>query len=100
MSLALFVALLALGLVAVVFGRLHRLQRSIDRLQERLDSLRQTATKPTPVVAPEKLVIPQSPLLVPPPPSAPKSSLPKPAPVPAATAAPFNWEAFMGVKLF
>ena len=100
---------LAVVVGVVLWVRLRQLSRSIAGLNERLTRLEQNkAAAPTPPAVPEKIPIPPSPLLerreVPP---APRPKIPAAPPsIPSlggrqpAPAAPFNWEAFMGVKLF
>ncbi|HEY1583241.1 MAG TPA: DUF2339 domain-containing protein [Chthoniobacterales bacterium] len=80
--------------------RLRRLRELVDALTERVATLERESKTTSP--PPEKITIPQSPLLqrkLPPPlpltpPAVPTTS----SPLPAVT--PFDWEAFMGVKLF
>ncbi len=98
-------ALLLIAVFAVIIGRLleklEKLSARVARLEQKLP----VAEAPAP---PEKVVIPPSPLLakatssaeprlLSTPPPLPIASAPPPPPPPAT---PFNWEAFMGVKLF
>ena len=96
---------LALLLVAVAFVILKILLDRVEKLGARVASLEQKLARPEPPPEAEKVVIPPSPLLAKaPPPTAPRPfSTPPPLPTtqpPPLPATPFNWEAFMGVKLF
>jgi uncharacterized membrane protein len=112
--LLLFLLLLVAGVLAF---RLHLLRQLVDALTERVATLeRKLKEKPPPL--PEKVMIPPSPLLARPETTAKKpderklvppgagpaapAPLPPPLPVtpPSPAATPFNWEAFMGIKLF
>lgn len=94
---------LVLGVFLFVFveRRRQRMRGLIEALTERVAALERTKREPVPPPIPEKVTIPPSPLLertarppVPPP-------LPPPLPTaPSSVATPFNWEAFMGVKMF
>src|ERR1041385_7346120 len=107
--------LLASGVVCIIalFAQLKTIRAVLDALTERVAALERKP--PLPERPPETVPIPPSPLLerrdsprevpderklapqVPPPlpPPLPGASVPPPTP-----ATPFNWEAFMGVKLF
>jgi uncharacterized membrane protein len=110
------ILVVAVIVAAAFVRRLDRLQRIVDALTERIAALeRRNSPERVQEQKPERVAIPTSPLLArkellskasdertlaAPAPSAPPP-LPRispPAPPPAAT--PFNWEAFMGVKLF
>ena len=113
-----FLLLLRLRLVlfCCLFIRLRELRQTIDALTERIAALERKLQGSEPPAAPEKTAIPPSPLvatprrdsptrvpdeqkLVPPAASIPPP-LPPPLPPAPPPATPFNWEAFMGVKLF
>jgi uncharacterized membrane protein len=117
-TIAIFLLLFGLGLVLIVlpFNRLKELRRTIEALTERIAALERKAQGSETPAAPERTAIPPLPLvaaprrdsptqvpgeqkLVPPGASIPPPLPPplQPAPPPAT---PFNWEAFMGVKLF
>ena len=110
-TFALFL-LLILGVVLIVpvLTRLQRLRGLVDALTERVAALEKAKGEPVAPPAPQRVAIPPSPILtetrlVPPGASSRPPPLPPPLPVPAPpplppTATPFNWEAFMGVKLF
>src|SRR5689334_25021950 len=109
---------LAVVVVVILFVRLQALGRALAALSERLTKLDQAKPEaPIPPPVPEKIPFPPSPLLerrtaaapptppdMPPiPPRVPSPPLPVPAATPAAASeptTPFNWKAFMGVKLF
>ena len=120
MTLAIFLLLFGLGLVLILlpFNRLKELRRTIDALTERIAALERKLQSGEAPQASEKAAIPLSPLpaerrrdelplvqdlrkqvppgagpVVPPP-------LPPPLPPVSPPKTPFNWEAFMGVKLF
>jgi uncharacterized membrane protein len=105
-TFALFL-LLVLGVVLIVpmLTRLQRLRGLIDALTERVAALEKAKGEPVAPPVPQKVAIPPSPLLaerklVPPPAGVPPPlPMATPPPLPP-TAKPFNWEAFMGVKLF
>ena len=108
-AFALFL-LLVLGVVLIVpvLTRLQRLRGLIDGLTERVAALEKAKREPVSPPTAQKVAIPPSPLLrapderklVPPPASVPPPlPVTTPPPLPP-TATPFNWEAFMGVKLF
>jgi uncharacterized membrane protein len=111
MSIAFFLIFLALGLIAVLINHVRKLREGLEALTARLAALERREVLPqVQERKPEKVTIPPSPLLergvllpkilderqlvsagraTPPP-------LPPLVPPPP----PFNWEAFMGVKLF
>ena len=97
---------LALALILVPFIRLKELRQMVDALTGRIAALERKLTDSEIAPVPEKPVIPPSPLLATPRRDRCRSSLrPRPPPLPpplppAPMATPFNWEAFMGVKLF
>jgi len=97
--------LLAFGLIVVValVIRLHRLRQLVDALAERIAALERKPKARVAPPTPEKVAIPPSPLLAMAP-AAERPQEPPPLPVaptpPPPAATPFNWEAFMGVKLF
>ncbi len=98
-------SLLALLAVAVAFIILKILLDRVEKLSARVVSLEQKLARPEPPPEAEKVVIPPSPLLAKAPaPAEPRPfSTPPPLPIaspPPLPTAPFNWEAFMGVKLF
>ena len=109
MSELLFLA--AFLFFAVCFVFLKLLLDRIEKLNVRVAGLEQKLARAEPPPTAEKVVIPPSPLLAQaPPPAEPRAPatpppLPVPPPLPIATPpppapTPFNWEAFMGVKLF
>jgi len=108
------------GAVVAIFAQAKSTSATVARLAERVAALERKLKQSEAAPIPEKVVIPPSPLLstpplsvtegrdeqkvVPPSPGQPPP-LPPPLPRPAPTvsrpvATPFNWEAFMGVKLF
>ncbi|MEO7723345.1 MAG: DUF2339 domain-containing protein [Chthoniobacterales bacterium] len=96
-------ALVLIGALAVV---LRRLLEKVEKLGARVASLEQKLPAAEAPAPPDKMVIPPSPLLAkaaspakPRPPFTPPP-LPIAPPRPPPPATPFNWEAFMGVKLF
>ncbi|MEO8043988.1 MAG: DUF2339 domain-containing protein, partial [Spartobacteria bacterium] len=100
-----FFFLLALLCFAVTFALFKILLDRIAKLGARVAQLEQKLERPATANAPEKVLIPPSPLLAKaPPPAEPRAtSTPPPLPIPPPLpkpAVPFNWEAFMGVKLF
>src|SRR5450432_3474728 len=97
--------LLGLGLILLPFIRLRELCQTIEALTERIAALERKLQRSETPPAPEKAAIPPSPLLarsvateLKPKASPPPLPVTPSPPQPAAT--PFNWEAFMGVKLF
>ena len=106
--------LLGLGLGLVLFLlpliRLGELRRTINTLTERVAALERKLPRSETPPVPEKVAIPPSPLLAPrrvpderklvPPVTGQPPPLPPPLPATLPPATPFNWEAFMGVKLF
>src|SRR5436190_334307 len=103
-------------LIALSYIRLRELRQTIDALTGRIAALERKLKDSETAPAPEKPAIPPSPLLatprrdslprvpderklVPPAASIPPP-LPPPLPPAPPPATPFNWEAFMGVKLF
>ncbi len=117
-TVAIFLLLFCLGLVLLSLNRLRELHRTIDALTGRIAALERKLRNSEAPAAPEKAAIPLSPRpatpqrderplvrdsprrvisragpAVPPP-------LPPSPPPPPPSATPFNWEAFMGVKLF
>ncbi len=103
-------------LIAGLFGQVKKIGGLVEALTQRVLTLERRLQTAEPPPAPEKVAIPPSPLLatppmdspgrvpderklVPPVPSKPPP-LPPPLPPTPAPATPFNWEAFMGVKLF
>ncbi len=116
-TFALFL-LLVLGVVLIVpvLMGLQRLRGLIDALTERVAALEESKREPVAPPVPQKVAIPPSPLLAEQRDSPPRvpderklvppaGSVPPPLPVATPpplppTATPFNWEAFMGVKLF
>ena len=96
-----FLLALAVALIVALFAELKKVRALVEALTERVAALERKPRPPESRPAPEKNPIPPSPLLAkssvsePRPPSLPVASLPPPVP-----ATPFNWEAFMGVKLF
>ncbi|MBA2433639.1 MAG: DUF2339 domain-containing protein [Chthoniobacterales bacterium] len=95
-------ALVLIGVLAVV---LRRLLEKVEKLGARVATLEQKLPAAEAPAPPEKVVIPSSPLLA----NAASPAAPRPlstppplpiAPPPPPPATPFNWEAFMGVKLF
>jgi uncharacterized membrane protein len=115
-TIAIFL-LLCVGSVLIVlfYVRLRELRQTIDALTGRIAALEQKLQRSETSPASEKPAIPPSPLLAMPrrdsPPRVPDepklvppaASIPPPLPPPlpsAPPATPFNWEAFMGVKLF
>jgi uncharacterized membrane protein len=110
-TIAIFL-LLCVGSVLIVlfYVRLRGLRQTIDVLTGRIAALERKLKDSETPPAPLKPAIPPSPLLAPPrvpdqrklvPPAA-NIPPPLPPPLPPAPppATPFNWEAFMGVKLF
>ncbi len=96
---------LALVVLVGVFVRLNKLQQLVDALTERIAVLERTArpAEPPPIPVPQKVAIPPSPLLAKVPTVEPPPLKPPPLPIttpPPPAPTPFNWEAFMGVKLF
>jgi uncharacterized membrane protein len=117
-TLAISLLLLGLVLILLPLNRLRELRRTIDALTERIAALERKSQSSGDPPAPEKAAIPPSP-----PPATPRRdelplvqdlrkqvppgagpAVPPPLPprLPQAPppATPFNWEAFMGVKLF
>jgi uncharacterized membrane protein len=117
--------LLGLFTVAILLGQLRKLRRMLIALGERVARLEGRAREPAiPAPVPGKIPIPPSPLLVreldpsvtgepklvspvapPPIPKAGEAARPVPPPLPikpppVSAPSAFNWEAFMGVKLF
>ncbi len=104
-----FLFLLALLCFAATLALFKILLDRMAKLSARVADLEQKLRQPEAVPPPEKVEIPPSPLLAQtPPPVVPRpASIPPPLPIPPpipppapAPAAPFNWEAFMGVKMF
>ena len=98
------VLVLGVFLFVVVQLRLQRMRELIEALTERVAALERMKREPVPPPVPDKVTIPPSPLLertarppVPPPLPPPLPTAP-PSPSPVGT--PFNWEAFMGLKMF
>src|SRR6476660_9111832 len=126
MAMTTLLIFLGLGLIVVFIAQLQKLRDKIDALAARLAALEQRDLLESPaspsaalrpqilderkLVPPEPIPEPESesapePVIPPPlpvtPPQAPSVATPPPLPVPAPLATtPFNWEAFMGVKLF
>ena len=117
MASAFFVLLcLALLLFLLPLNRLRELRRTIEALTERIAALERKSQGSETPAAPERTAIPPLPLVAAPqgdsPPRVPDeqklvlpgASIPPPLPPPLPPApppaTPFNWEAFMGVKLF
>ena len=117
-TIAIFLLLFGLGLVLILlpFNRLKELRRTIEALTKRIAALERksqgsetpgtfekAAIPPSPLVAAPRgdssPQVPDEPKLVPPGASIPPP-LPPPLPPASPPATPFNWEAFMGVKLF
>ncbi|MBA3651693.1 MAG: DUF2339 domain-containing protein [Chthoniobacterales bacterium] len=97
-------ALLLIAVFAVIIGRLLE---KIEKLSARVARLEQRLPVPEAPAPPEKVVIPPSPLFAKATSSAEPRLLSTPPPLPIASppppplpATPFNWEAFMGVRLF
>ncbi|MDQ3414570.1 MAG: DUF2339 domain-containing protein, partial [Verrucomicrobiota bacterium] len=97
-------ALVLIGVLAVV---LRRLLEKVEKLGARVATLEQKLPAAEAPAPPEKVVIPPLPLLAKAAsPAEPRpASTPPPLPIapprpPPPPATPFNWEAFMGVKLF
>ncbi len=103
--------LIGLALLVVLIAQLRRLREKLDALAARLTALERSDLRPKvlderklvpPAAQPETVPVPKAVTTPPPlasvvqPPPLPVTAAP--APVPATT--PFNWEAFMGVKLF
>ena len=112
MTSVLILFILGSIVAAALAVRLHQLQHLIGDLTERIAALERKPESNAPPLVPEKDAIPPSPLLarkeqslderklVPPRAAAGPPPLPV-APAPSRpVATPFNWEAFMGVKLF
>ena len=109
-QMLLFFLVLGIAVIVALFHRLNGMAALVDALTKRVAALEQKPPPPenAPAPTPEKIPIPPSPLLArsvsPPPPVAIPPPLPPPLPVttppPAVASTPFNWEAFMGVKLF
>ncbi len=115
MIAALFLlVIVGLVLIFALRGRLRELQTQVDGLAERMAALERKTRAPENAAAPATATIPPSPLLVAPP-SDPAQTLdgrklvppvaepgvpPARAVAPPPAHTPFNWEAFMGVKLF
>jgi len=115
-TIAFFLLLLGLVLFGLSFNRLREFRQTIDALTERIAALERKSHGSEPPAAPERTAIPPLPPVATPrrdsltqapdeqkfaPPGA---SIPPPLPPPLPPApppaTPFNWEAFMGVKLF
>ena len=115
--LFLFCSGLGLVLVLLPLNRLRELRRTIEALTERIAAIERKLHGSEIPQAPAKAAIPPSPLLAPrrdelppvpdpgtqaPPGTGP--AIPPPLPgvrqPPTSVATPFNWEAFMGVKMF
>jgi len=106
----LFFLVLGIALIVAFFYRLHRFSALVDALARRVAALEQQPRSPEnpPAPVPEKDPIPPSPLLAKSSVSAPRpAAVPPPLPPlpltpvrPSVPTTPFNWEAFMGVKLF
>ena len=113
-TFAIFLLLFALGLALILLplNRLKELRRTIDTLAERIAALERKSQGSETPAAPERIAVPPLPLvtasrkdsptqvpdeqkLVPP-----GASIPPPLPSVLPSATSFNWEAFMGVKLF
>ncbi len=115
-TIAIFLLLVGLVLFLLPLNRLRELRRTIEALTERIAALEQKSQGSETPPAPERTAIPPLPLVAPPrrdsPPQVPDeqklvppgASIPPPLPPPLPSAlppaTPFNWEAFMGVKLF
>ncbi|HEY2341401.1 MAG TPA: DUF2339 domain-containing protein, partial [Chthoniobacteraceae bacterium] len=108
-------------LIVALFAQAKNAGAAVAALTERVATLERKLKRSETAPIPEQVVIPPSPLLSSPPLNAPGQvpheeklvppdfsqppplppPLPKPAPAaPSPVATPFNWEAFMGVKLF
>jgi len=111
-TIAFFLLLLGLVLFGLSFNRLREFRQTIDALTERIAALERKSHGSEPPAAPERTAIPPLPPVATPrrdsltqapdeqkfaPPGA---SIPPPLPPAPPPATPFNWEAFMGVKLF
>ncbi|MGH8095046.1 MAG: DUF2339 domain-containing protein [Chthoniobacterales bacterium] len=99
----LFVLVIGVVLIVPILMRLQRLHGMIVALTKRVAALEKTKREAAAPAMSEKVAIPPSPLLaernlVPPLPSVPPPLPVTPPPLPRT--APFNWEAFMGVKVF
>ncbi|MDQ3197842.1 MAG: DUF2339 domain-containing protein [Verrucomicrobiota bacterium] len=102
--------LLAILMLIVAVGlsvRLNKLQQLVDALTQRIAALERKPPLVEQAPASAKVFIPPSPFLAKAPPVVRKPQEPpplptRPAPPPpvAPPVTPFNWEAFMGVKLF
>ena len=107
MSVLYFLLLLGVAVIVALFYQLNRTSALVDALVKRVTALEQKPRPPENAPAPNP--IPPSPLLAKSPVAEPRpAAVPPPLPPslpvtpsrPPVSATPFNWEAFMGVKLF